>query len=1041
MVTGTLELERGTCRRCGAPLAGEELAGNCPRCLSALLLSPETPEPAEAAPSPILRHLGDYELLEEVARGGMGVVFRARQVSLAREVAVKVLRDAWLATPAEVKRFRAEAASAAKLKHPNIVTVHEVGEEGGQQFFAMDLVRGQNLAEATRAGPLAPRRAAELVTKMADAVQHAHEAGVLHRDLKPSNVLLDAQGEPHVTDFGLARPLDDESSLTLTGQILGTPGYIAPEQAKGGGAVGPAADVYGLGAVLFHLLTGRAPFVGASTAETLTQVLQQEPLSPRLLNPATPTDLSAVCLKCLAKYPGQRYGSARELADDLKRFLDGHPTQARPVGTMESTVRWCRRKPALAGALVSALLLLMVVAVGAPIAAYRINRERIVVRQSLYAADMRVVQQAIEEGDLGRARELLAQHVPRQAGADLRGFEWRYFSYRALGDQVASIFSEVSNARHLAVASDGRLLAVGRKVYDAVSGAALADQRLDEGDRALAFAPDSHMLLISGREGLKRRDFSTGREVLLAPGERNVSAVAFSPSGRWLAIGSSLDLQLYDARGWRLVARNANLRFEPFFGAKALAFSPDESVLATAAGDPRPDSSRVECWEVPSLKPLPFPPNKVKNAACICFAPDGRQFFTGGWDGVLRVWDAQTGIELPNRRSVQHHRSFIADMAFLPGTRQLVTAGSDRCIRLWGTELAERPVTLRGHTSEISAMAVATNGVIFSVSEMGTINRWSARLAEQGELISQPDQRLLPVGLSEDGQVAVTLADGALQFWDLSQRTFTEIASRRWETDAFKAVRADPDRNQETISISPDLKWLARVHFNQPIQLWNTRERTLQTLTNVGRSRSFAVFSPGSKYLALPTASHAIAVWNPETGRQLASIPCPEPRERDVSFAAAADILAIGGRTRVLLWDLRTQRRVGQFDIQGDRSIALSPDASLLATGDSDQKVRLYDCQTGKMLAPPLLGHLSGVECLAFAPDGRTLVSASRQWVKFWNLATRREVASYQQPARVLLTAFSTDGSTLLTSDGAGHFIQIWRAPALDGTEAVSRAE
>jgi eukaryotic-like serine/threonine-protein kinase len=1041
MVTATSDLKVKLCHRCGAPLAGDELAGNCPRCLTTALLSPQTPELADASPAPVLRRLGNYELLEEVARGGMGVVFRARQVSLGREVAVKVLRDAWLATAVHVKRFRAEAANAAKLKHPNIVAVHEVGEQDGQHYFAMDLVRGVNLAEATSNGPLSSRRAAELVAQVADAVQHAHQAGVLHRDLKPSNVLLDAQGEPRVTDFGLARPMDDESSLTLTGQILGTPGYIAPEQAKGGATVGPGADVYGLGAILFHLLTGRAPFVGASAAETLTQVLQQEPLSPRLLNPAVPLDLAAVCLKCLSKLPGQRYGSAGKLAEDLRRFLDGQATLARPAGLLEHGVRWCRRKPALAGALTSALLLLIVVAVGAPIAAYRINRQRVIVRQSLYASDMRVVQQAIEEGDLGRARELLAQHVPRQAEADLRGFEWRYFSYRARGDQIATISSGVHLARHLAVASDGLLLAVDRGVYDAISGAALTDQRLDEGDRALAFAPGSHILLISGHEGLKCRDLSTGKQVLLAPGERDVTAVAFSQSGRWLAIGTSRDLKLYDARAWKLIGRNTKLRFEPFFGAKTLAFSPDDSLLVTAAGDPRPDASQLACWEVPSLEPLPFPPNPVKNAACICFSPDGRQFFTGGWDGVVRVWDAQTRIELPNRRSVQHHRSFVADMAFLPGTHQLVTAGSDRCIRLWGTELAERPVTLRGHTREIRAMAMTTNGMIFSLSEVGTINKWSARLAQQGELLSQEDQRLLPVGLSNDGQLAVTMAEGRLQFWDLSQRAFTEVPSRRWETDEFKDVRMDPDRSQEAIAISSDLKWLARVRRNRPAQLWNVGERTMRTLPNVGGSPSFAVFSPDSKYLALPLAPHTVAVWNPETGRQLASVSCPEPREATMSIAAVADILAIGARTNVLLWNLQTQRRVGQFDIQGDRSIALSPDARLLATGDKDQKVRLYNCQTGRMIAPPLLGHLSGVERVAFAPDGRTLVSASRQWVKLWNLATRREVASYQQPARVLLTTFSTDGSTLLTSDGAGRFIQIWRAPALPGAEDLSRAE
>jgi len=239
---------------------------------------------AEPAPSPAgtLPRLGDYELLEEVARGGMGIVYRARQVSLNRIVAVKLMRDSAPAGAEELKRFKVEAGAAAKLKHPHIVAIHEVGEQNGRHYFAMDLVEGGDLARHTREGPLPPRQAAELVATIAEAVQHAHEKGVLHRDLKPANVLLDGEGRPFVTDFGLARSLDADSSLTLTGQVLGTPGYMPPEQATGAGTVGPAADIYSLGAVLYHLLTGRAPFVGGTPAETMRHVVEQEPVSPQL---------------------------------------------------------------------------------------------------------------------------------------------------------------------------------------------------------------------------------------------------------------------------------------------------------------------------------------------------------------------------------------------------------------------------------------------------------------------------------------------------------------------------------------------------------------------------------------------------------------------------------------------------------------------------------------------------------------------------------------------------------------------------------------
>lgn len=302
-----------------------------------------------------IRTFGDYELLEEIARGGMGIVFRARQISLNREVAVKLMRDSALARPEDVRRFRAEAAAAANLRHPNIVAIHEVGELDGQRYFAMDLIDGTNLAERTREGPLPPQEAAALVAVIAGAVQHAHEHGTLHRDLKPSNVLIDAAGNPFVTDFGLTRPLDGDSSLTLTGQVLGTPGYMPPEQAAGRGAAEPSADIYSLGALLYHLLTGRAPFVGRTTVETLRHVIEQEPVSPQLLNPEVPRDLTSVCLKCLSKNPLTRYRSARAMAEDLQRFLRCEPTLARPTPPHQRVWLWCRRKPAWA-ALILALV-------------------------------------------------------------------------------------------------------------------------------------------------------------------------------------------------------------------------------------------------------------------------------------------------------------------------------------------------------------------------------------------------------------------------------------------------------------------------------------------------------------------------------------------------------------------------------------------------------------------------------------------------------------------------------------------------------------
>ncbi len=320
------------------------------------------------------RIFGDYQLLAEIGRGGMGVVFRARQISLDRTVALKMILSGELAKEAAVRRFRMEAETAARLEHPNIVSIHEVGECKGLHYFTMALVEGGSLAERLSRGPLPPREAAELVATLARAVEHAHRQGTVHRDIKPANILLqkDEGGRmkeesanliqfgssfilhpssfcPKITDFGLAKRLDSSAGTTATGDILGTASYMAPEQAEGKvREVGPLSDVYSLGAVLYAALTGRPPFLGENNLETLLQVLEQEPVAPRLLNAEVPRNLQTICLKCLEKQPRNRYGSARELAEDLECFLRGEPIRARPPGPIGKLRRWSRKHPALA---------------------------------------------------------------------------------------------------------------------------------------------------------------------------------------------------------------------------------------------------------------------------------------------------------------------------------------------------------------------------------------------------------------------------------------------------------------------------------------------------------------------------------------------------------------------------------------------------------------------------------------------------------------------------------------------------------------------
>jgi serine/threonine protein kinase len=305
----------------------------------------------------MLGELGDYELLEEVGRGGQGVVFRARQKSLNRIVALKVISLGQWASKAHLKRFRLEAEAAARLEHPGIVPIHEVGERDGSCYFSMKFIEGGQVDEVVKRTPMSIRHAAELIAKVARTVHYAHEHGILHRDIKPGNILLDEKGEPHLTDFGLARLIESESTVTRTMEVLGTPSYMAPEQAVGNNAaVSNTTDVYGLGAVLYQLLTGHPPFAGGTTYETIKLLEDTEPRSPRLWNPKIDRDLSTICLKCLEKDPKRRYSSALVLAEDLERWLKYEPILARHTGIIARGRKWVRRNPTtalLAGSLVA----------------------------------------------------------------------------------------------------------------------------------------------------------------------------------------------------------------------------------------------------------------------------------------------------------------------------------------------------------------------------------------------------------------------------------------------------------------------------------------------------------------------------------------------------------------------------------------------------------------------------------------------------------------------------------------------------------------
>ncbi len=354
----TLEPDSGSNRPGHPPWVRGDNGAN----LESTLADPAAADPAPASPAraSVVR-LGNYEILGELGRGGMGVVYHARHLKLRHDVALKMILAAGHASRQELARFQLEAAAVARLQHPNIVRIFEFGEEGGKPFFSLEFVDGGSLTGRLKDGPLPPREAATILEKLARAMHHAHELGIVHRDLKPANVLLTHTGEPKVADFGLAKELDSEDGLSRTGTVMGTPAYMAPEQAEGRlREVGPGSDVYALGAILYECLTGQVPFRATTLRETLEMVVRREPTPLRRLRSTVPRDLETVCLRCLEKDPARRYLTAGDLADDLGRFLRGEPVAARPVGSLGRTWRWCRRNPAVAGllaAVVGALLL------------------------------------------------------------------------------------------------------------------------------------------------------------------------------------------------------------------------------------------------------------------------------------------------------------------------------------------------------------------------------------------------------------------------------------------------------------------------------------------------------------------------------------------------------------------------------------------------------------------------------------------------------------------------------------------------------------
>ncbi len=683
-----------------------------------------------ATPPPVISYFGDYELLNEIARGGMGVVYKARQASLNRIVAIKMILSGEMARESDVQRFHTEAEAAAKLKHPGIVQIYEIGEENNQHYFSMEFVDGANLGEMVRDYPLPAREAAQLVLNVAEAIEYAHEQGVLHRDLKPSNVLLDSRGEVKVTDFGLAKQLDSDQHLTQTGQILGTPSYMPPEQASGNDALmGPTADVYSLGAVLYHLVTQRPPFAAATPLETIHQVINHEPVSPRLLEKNLPKDVETICQKCLQKEPHRRYLRASELAEDLQRFLDNRPILARPISRVERVWRWCHRNPVVAGLSAAVTLLLLALGIAGPITAYKqmslvreksalltraTNSANVAQRKTQEAQKERraavsaereaVASREKTEATLARSNFLLAQarwdnnrvadarellhRVPRQH----RNFEW-YLSRRQFEGSDVTLYGHTGDVTSVSFSPDGMRIA----------------------------SSGSARRRFPGSGEIKLWDASTGKELHTLNGHTdNVNSVRFSPDGTRIASGSCDDtIRLWDAStGEELHTLDGHTD-----DVTSVSFSPDGTRIASGSTD-----QTIKLWDASTGKEIHTLNGHTRDVRSVSFGPDGTRIASGSWDQTIRLWDASTGEEL---HTLKGHTNWVTSVSFSPDGTRIASGSSDQTIRLWDASKGEELYTLKGHTDNVRSVSFSPDGTrIASGSDDQTIRFWDAATGE-----------------------------------------------------------------------------------------------------------------------------------------------------------------------------------------------------------------------------------------------------------------------------------------------------------------------
>lgn len=1055
-----------TCPRCGTSVEDERLDGLCPECLlgdgAALEDFDEELETGDMGThgssatsvagnmgtrgSSALPRFGDYELLEVIAHGGMGIVYKARQVSLNRTVALKMLLFGAHSNAAAVQRLRAEAIAAASLHHPNIVAIHEVGFCEGQHFLAMDYIEGRPLSALIAGKPVPPRRTATYLRTIAEAVHHAHENRILHRDLKPSNVLIDQEDQPRITDFGLAKRLESGSNLTVSGQVLGSPNYMSPEQAAGKrGVLTRRSDIYSLGAMFYEMLTGRPPFIGDGLGEIVPQVLNTEPIAPRALNPGVPRDLETVCLKCLEKEPEKRYATALALAEEMGRYLEGMTVLARPVGRLAKGWRWCRRNPVIA-TLAAAVVLLFALGFGGVSWQARVaGRARDLARQSEYGADIRLAQQALEAGDIGLAVGTLDKHRPvhtagKRTGPrsrDLRDWEWRYLAQECQQSQRSPLFKYEEWIDAMKLSSDGRYLAlrVGTNrvvVCDLQERRSLAELPAPGPRRArtLAFVPDSHWLAVGSMTGTQPEiviwDAIANEEKERFPVDRPVRALSFTSDARHLAIlhekgaVTVLDMAskkgvkqfsterpmevnsgdiVFTPDGARLIVgidgrvtvsewqTDCGPRAMPFLGEErpglmALAASPTNNLIAWSKNDPGSVIWAGDCATGELSGLLGGHKNWV---VALAFSPDGKRLASAGGDHTIRVWDLSTRKQV---RLFQGHHDQVWGVAFLPDGHTLVTTGRDGSVRLWDIDAPERSP---GH--QVLPRAVLNGSFSFT----------------------------------PDGQQFVTV--------------FADRVARLWDTHTVREIEKLSFLGTNLLSASFSGTGLAVLSRSGRIGVWDWRTRQAITNLQTRPAESGRAYFVGG-HLTVYTGTYAAwreGTWLPEDGP-------PDFARMGIALAPVsptADKWASGDREgKIKLWTFPDNQLLKELPgrLQPMNALAFSPDGRLLAAAGGEAWVYVYDAMTYR-LAFRIRAHDGYLRSVCFSPNARRLVIFSSVSAEVWDFETQRHLLTLPlETTTVGHLFFSPDGDTLACRGTDGR-VELWHAPTLAELDAPEGAK